>query len=111
MKRVRADEAAFLPIARGDALLLGDAVTVVAGGYVTGCDSVLMSDGQGSDGRSRGIDTVAFASPSILGGRPHPRARDGQLPGFDISGTRASSSRVSSNTVAESRMLSQWRGI
>ena len=28
MKRVRADEAAFLPIARGDALLLGEAVTV-----------------------------------------------------------------------------------
>ena len=110
MKRVRADEAAFLPIARGEALLLGDAVTVVAGGHVTGRDSVLMSDGQGSDGRSRGIDTVAFAAPSILGGRPHPRARDGQLPGFDISGTRASS-RASSNIVAGSRMLSRWRGI
>jgi hypothetical protein len=106
VKRVRADEAAFLPIARGDALLLGDAVTVVAGRSVTGCDSVLMSDGQGSDGRSRGIDTVAFASPSILGGRPHPRARDGQLPGFDISGTRASSSRASSGIAGESRMLS-----
>jgi hypothetical protein len=62
MKRVRADEAAFLPIARGEALLLGDPVT---GGHVTGRDSVLMSDGQGSDGRNRGIDTVAFAAPSI----------------------------------------------
>jgi len=103
VKRVRADEAAFLPIARGEARLLGDPVT--------GCDSVLMSDGQGSDGRSRGIDTVAFASPSTLDGRSHPRARDGQLPGFDISGIRASSSRASSNIVAESRMLSQWRGI
>jgi len=111
VKRVRADEASFLPIARGGALLLGDAVSVVAGGQVTGRDSVLMSDGQGSDGRSRGIDTVAFASPSILGGQPHPLARDGQLPGFDISGTRASSSRASSNIVAERRMLFQWRGI
>jgi len=65
VRRVRANEAAFLPIARGEALLLGDVVTLVAGGHVTGCDSVLMSDDQGSDGRSRGIDTVAFAAPSI----------------------------------------------
>ena len=67
---------------------------------------IWMSDDQGSDGRNRGIDRVAFAAPSISDGRPHPRARCGQLPDFDTSGTRVSS-HASSDLDVDSQMLSQ----